>query len=101
MTWNEILNIILVLVSVAATLLGYYFKIKAKLEKEVNGKINDAEQSGESGEKKMEHVVNDLYSIVPVPYRIIFTKEFIKKLVQAAFDKIEEYAKKQVNKNKE
>ena len=42
--------------------------------------------------------VNDLYSLVPVAYKGIFNKEFIRKLVQKAFDKIEEYANKQVNK---
>ncbi len=98
MNWNEILNIVLVVLGVVITFVTYYFKIKAKLEASVNGSINDAEQEGVSGEEKMNQVVNDLYSLVPIAYKGIFNKEFIRKLVQKAFDKIEEYANKQVNK---
>lgn len=95
MSFNEILNIILVVLGVIITFVTYYFKIKNKLQDAVNGSINDAEQEGVSGEDKMNQVVNELYSLVPIAYRAIFTKDFIQKLVQKAFDKIEEYAKKQ------
>lgn len=98
MNWNEILNIVLVVLGVVITFVTYYFKVKNKLQDAVNGSINNAEQEGVSGEDKMNQVVNDLYSLVPVAYKGIFNKEFIKKLVQKAFDKIEEYANKQVNK---
>lgn len=98
MNWNEILNIVLVVLGVVITFVTYYFKVKNKLQDAVNGSINNAEQEGVSGEDKMNQVVNDLYSLVPIAYKGIFNKEFIKKLVQKAFDKIEEYANKQVNK---
>ena len=95
MDFNEILNIILVLIGVVITFVTYYFKVKNKLQDAVNGSINNAEQEGVSGEDKMNQVVNDLYSLVPIAYKGIFNKEFIRKLVQKAFDKIEEYANKQ------
>ena len=98
MNWNEILNIVLVVLGVVITFVTYYFKVKNKLQDAVNGSINNAEQEGVSGEDKMNQVVNDLYSLVPIAYKGIFNKEFIRKLVQKAFDKIEEYANKQVNK---
>ena len=98
MDFNEILNIVLVLIGVVITFVTYYFKVKNKLQDAVNGSINNAEQEGVSGEDKMNQVVNDLYSLVPIAYKGIFNKEFIQKLVQKAFDKIEEYANKQVNK---
>ena len=98
MDFNEILNIVLVLIGVVITFVTYYFKVKNKLQDAVNGSINNAEQEGVSGEDKMNQVVNDLYSLVPIAYKGIFNKEFIRKLVQKAFDKIEEYANKQVNK---
>ena len=98
MDFNEILNIVLVLIGVLITFVTYYFKVKNKLQDAVNGSINNAEQEGVSGEDKMNQVVNDLYSLVPIAYKGIFNKEFIRKLVQKAFDKIEEYAEKQVNK---
>ena len=95
MNWNEILNIVLVVLGVVITFVTYYFKVKNKLQDAVNGSINNAEQEGVSGEDKMNQVVNDLYSLVPIAYKGIFNKEFIQKLVQKAFDKIEEYANKQ------
>lgn len=95
MDFNEILNIVLVILGVVITFVTYYFKVKNKLQDAVNGSINDAEQEGVSGEDKMNQVVNDLYSLVPIAYKGIFNKEFIQKLVQKAFDKIEEYANKQ------
>ena len=98
MDFNEILNIVLVVLGVVITFVTYYFKVKNKLQDAVNGSINNAEQEGVSGEDKMNQVVNDLYSLVPIAYKGIFNKEFIRKLVQKAFDKIEEYANKQVNK---
>ena len=98
MDFNELLNIVLVLIGVVITFVTYYFKVKNKLQDAVNGSINNAEQEGVSGEDKMNQVVNDLYSLVPIAYKGIFNKEFIQKLVQKAFDKIEEYANKQVNK---
>jgi hypothetical protein len=98
MNINEIINIVLVVLGIIITLLTYYFKIKAKLESSVSGSINDAEIAGVDGKEKMKRVVDDLYSLVPLPYKMIFTKDFIEKLVQKAFDKIEEYAKKQTKK---
>ena len=95
MDFNEILNIVLVVPGVVITFVTYYFKVKNKLQDAVNGSINNAEQEGVSGEDKMNQVVNDLYSLVPIAYKGIFNKEFIRKLVQKAFDKIEEYANKQ------
>ena len=95
MDFNEILNIVLVVLGVVITFVTYYFKVKNKLQDAVNGSINNAEQEGVSGEDKMNQVVNDLYSLVPITYKGIFNKEFIRKLVQKAFDKIEEYANKQ------
>lgn len=95
MDFNEILNIVLVVLGVVITFVTYYFKVKNKLQDAVNGSINNAEQEGVSGEDKMNQVVNDLYSLVPIAYKGIFNKEFIRKLVQKAFDKIEEYANKQ------
>ena len=95
MDFNEILNIVLVVLGVVITFVTYYFKVKNKLQDAVNGSINNAEQEGVSGEDKMNQVVNDLYSLVPIAYKGIFNKESIRKLVQKAFDKIEEYANKQ------
>lgn len=96
MSWSEILSIVMTVLTIISTLLGYYFKIKQKLLDAVNGKIDDAEVDELNGEQKMLYVVNELYKLVPLAYKKIFNKKFIEKLVQKAFDKIENYAEKQV-----
>ena len=98
MSLNEMLNIVLIVLTVLSTLVGYYFKIKEKIQKEINGLINDAENGESIGADKMQCVIDNLYKLVPAPYRGILNKNVLEKMVQMAFDKIEEYAKKQLNK---
>lgn len=98
MNLNEILNIVLIVLTILSTLIGYYFKIKEKISKEINGLINNAEDGESIGADKMNQVVDNLYKLVPIAYRGILNKNVLEKMVQLAFDKIEEYAKKQVNK---
>ena len=95
---NEVLNIVLIVLTIISTFIGYYFKIKEKILKEINGMINDAEDGTTIGSDKMQSVVNNLYKLVPAPYKGILNKNVLEKMVQMAFDKIEEYAKKQLNK---
>ena len=95
---NEILNIVLIVLTIISTFIGYYFKIKEKILKEINGMINDAEDGTTIGSDKMQSVVDNLYKLVPAPYKGILNKNVLEKMVQMAFDKIEEYAKKQLNK---
>lgn len=98
MSLNEIINIALIVLTIISTLIGYYFKIKDRILKEINGMINDAEDGESIGVDKMSQVVDNLYKLVPIAYRGILNKNVLEKMVQMAFDKIEEYAKKQVNK---
>ena len=51
--------------------------------------------SDKKKEEKMAFVVEQLKKIVPKALRFIFTDKAIEKIAQKAFDKIEEYAKKQ------
>lgn len=96
---NKILNIALIVLTILSTFIGYYFKIKEKVLKEINGLINNAEDGESIGADKMQSVVDNLYKLVPVAYRGILNKNVLEKMVQLAFDKIEDYAKKQLNKN--
>lgn len=98
MNLNEILNIVLIVLAILSTLIGYYFKIKEKISKEINGLINNAEDGESIGADKMNQVVDNLYKLVPIAYRGILNKNVLEKMVQLAFDKIEEYAKKQIDK---
>lgn len=51
-----------------------------------------------SGGQKFQWVVETIYDIVPVPFKIILTKKMIEKIVQSTFDGLEEYAKLQLEK---
>ena len=98
MNTELIISIVTSVLTILATLIGYYFKIKASITEKANELISSAEDTQKIGEEKMEIVVNELYHLVPVPYRIFFTKSWLKKLVQVLFDAIEDYASKQSNK---
>lgn len=93
-----IINILLVLAFVALSCLTYYFDIKRKLQEKVNGAISDAEDLERDGAEKMAAVVDSLLSIIPPIFKPFLTRKAVEKIVQAAFDKIEEYAQKQENK---
>ena len=93
--WEMILNIALSVLSVGLAFLSYYLSIKKKIVEAANGEISNAEDTDKKKGEKMAYVVAHLKAIVPKFMRFIFTDRVIEKIVQKAFDKIEEYAKKQ------
>ena len=98
---ETILNIVLAVLSVALAGATYYLDVKKKIQEEVDGKINAAEDTKKSGDIKMELVVNSIYyDIVPKILRPILNKKAIENIVQKAFVQIEEYAQKQAEKTK-
>lgn len=97
--WEIILNIVLAVLSIVLAGVTFYLDTKKKIHEQVNGKIDLAEDTGEKDARKMAMVVDSIYyDIVPKILRPILNKKAIEKIVQAAFDKIEDYAKKQVAK---
>ena len=92
--WETIINIVLAVLSVAFAFLSYYFQVKKKIVEQANQEIANAQDVTEDNAERMAYVVNQLYSIVPVPLRVILTKKRIEVLAQGVFDKIKEYAKK-------
>ena len=96
--WEMILNIVLAVLSIGLALLSYYFDTKRKLVEHVNGEISNAENTDKKNAEKMAFVVEQLKKIVPKFMRFLFTDKALEKIVQNAFDKIEEYAKKQTKK---
>lgn len=96
--WEIILNIVLAIASIVFAGLSYYFQLKNKLNELASAEISNAEDLEKLGAEKMAYVVTQLKAIVPKAVRFIFTDKVIEKIVQAAFDKIEEYAQKQVAK---
>lgn len=93
--WEMILNIVLAVLSVVFAFVAFYFDTKNKVLAQANAEISNAEDTGKKKAEKMAYVVDQLKKIVPKVLRFILTDKALEKIVQAAFDKIEEYAKKQ------
>lgn len=93
--WTEVLNIFLAVASVILAGISYYLDTKRKIVEQANGEISKAEDTDKKNAEKMAFVVEQLKNIVPKAMRFIFTDKVIEKIVQKAFDEIEEYAKKQ------
>lgn len=95
---ETVLTIIFAILAVLAVFVSYYFHVKAKIYAETENAVNNAEQDDKTAAEKMELAVNQIYSIIPAVAKPFIARNVIEGIVQAAFDKIEEYAKKQVNK---
>lgn len=95
-TLKIILNILVAVAAVVLAFVGYYFYVKNKIQAALNGEINDEENS--EAEAKHQEVVERLQALVPAVLKPFLTQKVLTALVQAAFDKIEEYAAKQVAK---
>lgn len=98
MAATEIISIVLGVLTVAACFVGYYFYVRAKITKAAAGAVDVAENEDKSGQEKMQIAVDQLCALIPVFLKPILTRAVVQGIVQAAFDKIEAYAKKQVAK---
>lgn len=98
MTKAYIIEIVLGVLAVLATLVGYYFYVKAKISRAATDAVNSAEELDKIGAEKLEAAVEQVYALVPAILKPIFSKALIGQLIQEAFDKIEAYAKKQLAK---
>jgi hypothetical protein len=98
MNWEQVLNILgIVLVCV----LGYmvsYFKTNATFKEKIAALINYAESQYLEGKEKKDYVVDEIYKVVPVWLKPIVNKTMLGLIVQSVFDSIEEYANKQLDK---
>ena len=79
-----------------------FLRQNVKVQDGIKGLINEAEDMyadvTKSGGQKFEWVVNAIYDKVPAFLKPIISKEFIGKLVQRAFDEMQAFALKQLNK---
>ena len=96
-----IVTLVLAGLSAAGGFVSYYFYIKKKIAEKIADEINNAEDSDKVAEEKRDLVVAQLKALIPAMFRPFITDTVLEGMVQAAFDKIEEYAKKQVEKAKE
>ena len=93
------MTIIFAALAVAGCFFSYYFHVKAKVYAETENAVNEAEQDDKTAEEKMAFAVNQIYAVVPATLKPLFTRKVIERIIQKAFDKIEEYAQKQKGKS--
>ena len=98
MTTAQIIDIVLGVLAVLISFVGYYFYIRAKINKAATDAVNDAEEPDKIGAEKLEAAVDQVYALVPAVLKPILNKTIIAQLIQEAFNKIEAYAKKQIAK---
>lgn len=102
MDLDMIKQIVLPLLAIFFGALSAYFAENEKLQNGAIKYIAEAEEiykdATKAGGMKFAFVVDSLYNLVPVPLRIIITRNLIEGIVQKSFDSIEEYAKIQIDK---
>lgn len=96
-----VLEIVLGVVAIAVTFLSYYLSIKNTIRKHIGDAINSAEETDKIGAEKMAIAVEQVYSLVPPILKSVFTKEVLSGLIQEVFDKMQEFAQKQVGGTKD
>ncbi len=100
----ENINIIEVLQWAGLLLMGAglaYYRTNAKLQRFVAGLIARAEikyAEAKSGGVKFEWVCSTIYRLIPVPLRVVITRQMIEQLVQGTFNSMAAYAKTQLDK---
>lgn len=92
------INIALGVLAIGVTLFSYYLAIKNKIEEAAKDAINIAEDCDKIGKEKMEIAVEQVYAVIPAIVKPVFPKDFIEQIIQEVFDKMTEFAEKQVAK---
>jgi hypothetical protein len=98
MNWELILTIVSSVVTIAAAILGYYQHIKKRLEQEALNAINKAEETDKIGAEKMQDAIEMVYDMIPVVARPFISEKMVELVIQSVFDKVEDYARKQIEK---
>ena len=92
-----LLTLVASVCTIVAAFIGYYLYIKRVIESQVPDAINGAEDTGKPGAEKFEEAVDTIYALIPLVVKPFITRTLVETLVQEVFDKMEAYAKKQVN----
>ena len=98
MNWELILTIVSSVIAVAAVILGYYQHIKKRIEQEALDAINKAEETDKIGAEKMQDAIKMVYDMIPDVARPFISEEMVELVIQRVFDKVEDYARKQIEK---
>ena len=95
-------DVIMLVLTILFGGLSLYLKTRKDLIDVAKERIVDAEMkykdTTHANGEKFNWVVDTLYSYVPAPLKVIFTKELICHIVQSTFDTMEHYAETQLDK---
>lgn len=98
----SVYDIIMLVVTIIFGGLSLYFKTKTTIVETAQSAIATAEatysDAVKAGSEKQQWVVNRIMDIIPAPLKLIFSRETVTTIVQAAFDQIERYAVQQLDK---
>ena len=100
MNWELILTIVSSILTIIATILGYYQHIKKRLEQQALDAINKAEETDKIGTEKMQDAIKMVYDMIPAVARPFISEKMVEMVIQGVFDKVEDYARKQLEKEK-
>lgn len=92
MTTAQIVNIVLVVLCAAVFGVSMYFRTRGSATEAATSLIAEIEKSGLVGKEKMAYVVSQLYALIPVPLKTVFTEDRLRILAQEVFDNMKEYA---------
>lgn len=101
MTLEIILTAVFAILTIAGSLVSYYFYIKSKITKAIADEVDNAEIDEAEGPAKKAEVIAQLQKLIPAVLKPFITYSMLDALVQTVFDGIERYAKKQIDKKKE
>ena len=77
--------------------LNIYFSVLSKIKFSATDVINYVEDLNIDGKNKMKLAVEKIKDVIPIILKILFTESKLEKIIQETFDKMENYAKKQMN----
>lgn len=100
MELTVIMGVLEILLYIVLGGLTLWFKTNSKINKEVNGFIDKAEEEFtgfKQGNEKFKAVVDWVYKLIPAPLKPFFPEKFIETLIQNAFEQSAAYAKKQLD----
>lgn len=98
MSFQEILGIANVVMLLFWILYGVYQRAKGNAFGMIAEFIAYAENTGLAGPEKMAMVVNNLYEIIPAPFRVILTRERLREAAQNVYEWMKAYALEYINK---
>lgn len=95
---SSYISSLLLLISVAVSILAVYNRIKSNFINKITKFISDAEGEVElSGSEKMELVISWVKDIIPRLFKVIFTDKILKDIAENIFKDMRSYSDKYIH----